>query len=90
MGRQQAHMRRYGKRPRMKCRSCGKDVAKNVTAGHERGHTCPHGKPCPPLVTMTVTHCAECKKANQRSFFAPENLTVGPTITIPSRFPIRR
>ena len=39
-------MGKYGKRPRMICGGCGKDVAKNVRAGWERPHKCPHGFDC--------------------------------------------
>lgn len=39
-------MRKYGARPRMKCRGCGKDVAQSTTTGSERTHKCPHKKEC--------------------------------------------
>ena len=39
-------MSKYGKRPRMTCPGCGKDVAKNVKLEWPRFHKCPHGLDC--------------------------------------------
>lgn len=39
-------MSKYGKRPRMVCPACGKDVARNVMLECARLHKCSHGINC--------------------------------------------
>jgi len=59
------------KRPRIKCRRCGKDVAvqtsgRSAAPGEPFAHKCPHGQPCMETASIIPPigyrcYCLECE-----------------------------
>lgn len=70
-------MSKYGKRPRMTCPGCGKDVAKNVFFNEPRYHKCPHGADCTGN-TSGSRPCKTCIAEIGCDSPAPKRLSVRP------------